>query len=108
LPENQDSAYWQCNRGRSSGSVRAWLDVSELVPPEKYSELRDRNVADFDAAVEAFISGDWDEARELLGRMPAKDRAKDFLLRQVACHNYEPPDYEPPADRDGVITLCSQ
>lgn len=98
----------EIGRCRRIGQIRpvglsAHLEVSQLLPPEKYSELTDANINDFEAAVDAFIKGDWDEARELLGHMPVKDRAKDFLLLQIASHNYEPP-----GDWNGVITLTAK
>lgn len=83
--------------------VNAPIDVSQLLLPEKRSELSDQNIVDFEAAVDAFIDGDWDDARELLGQMPVKDRAKDFLLLQIASHNYEPP-----ADWTGIINLTAK
>ena len=83
--------------------VNAPIDVHQLLLPAKRSELSDANIRDFEAAVDAFVGGDWDEARELLGQMPVKDRAKDFLLLQIASQNYEPP-----GDWDGVITLTAK
>lgn len=83
--------------------VNTPIDVSQLLPSANRSELSDQNIVDFELAVEAFISGDWDEARELLGQMPVKDRAKDFLLLQIASHNYEPP-----PDWTGIINLTSK
>lgn len=79
------------------------IDLNELLPPAKISDLTDKNITDFEAAVEAFTQGDWDDARELLGQMPVKDRAKDFLLLQIASRNYEPP-----AGWDGVVHLTSK
>ncbi len=83
--------------------VNAPIDVNQLLPPEKRSDVSNQNIVDFEAAVAAFIAGDWDEARELLGQMPVKDRAKDFLLLQIASHNYEPP-----ADWTGIINLTAK
>lgn len=83
--------------------VNAPIDVSQLLLPAKRSELSDQNIVDFEAAVSAFIDGDWDDARELLGQMPVKDRAKDFLLLQIASHNYEPP-----VDWTGIINLTAK
>ena len=77
--------------------------MHQLLPPENRSEISDRNIVDFEAAVTTFIAGDWDEARELLGQMPVKDRAKDFLLLQIASQNYEPP-----GDWTGIISLTSK
>lgn len=79
------------------------IEVSELLPPEAQSQISDAHIQDFDAAVDAFIAGDWDTTRELLSHMPARDRARDFLLMQIARHSYEPP-----VDWDGVITLATK
>ncbi|QDU09018.1 adenylate/guanylate cyclase domain-containing protein [Gimesia aquarii] len=74
--------------------------IYELLPSEGKSSISNRNILDFEAAVEAFIEGDWERALDLLGHLPPKDRAKDFLLLQIACNNYKAP-----ADWDGVISL---
>ena len=83
--------------------VNAPIDVNQLLPSEKRSDLTDQNIVDFESAVSAFIAGDWDDARELLGQMPVKDRAKDFLLLQIASHNYEPP-----GNWTGIINLTAK
>lgn len=74
--------------------------VSELLPPESQSHLSDENIADFEAALEHFVLGNWNQTLDLLGKLPMKDRAKDFILLQIANHNYEPP-----SNWDGVISL---
>lgn len=79
------------------------IQVSELLPPAPMSNISNRNIRDFEAAVDAFIAGDWDETLDQLGKMPAKDRAKDFLLLQIASNHYTPPD-----DWDGVISMTSK
>jgi len=76
------------------------ISVYELLPSEGKSTISNQNIADFEAAVAAFIEGDWDHALDLLGNLPPKDRAKDFILLQIATHNYTAPDHW-----DGVITL---
>lgn len=76
------------------------FSVYELLPSEGKSTISNQNIQDFEAAVSAFIEGDWDSALELLGHLPPKDRAKDFLLLQIATHNYQAPD-----NWDGVISL---
>lgn len=76
------------------------LSVYELLPPEGKSTISNQNIKDFEAAVDAFIDGDWDSALDLLGRLPPKDRARDFLLLQIASYNYKAP-----LGWDGVITL---
>jgi adenylate cyclase len=79
------------------------IEVSELLPAAPFSNISNRNIRDFEAAVDAFIAGDWDETLDLLGKMPAKDRAKDFLLLQIATNNYTPP-----RDWDGVVSMKSK
>ena len=79
------------------------VEVSELLPPERHSHISNEDVGNFEEAVEAFIDGDWDDALDLLAKLPAKDRARDFLLMQIAQHNYEPPE-----DWDGIINLTEK
>lgn len=76
------------------------VEVYELLPPEDESHITNEHIRTFEAAVDAFIEGAWDDALDLLSEMPARDRAKDFLLMQIASHNYEPPE-----DWDGVIQM---
>lgn len=76
------------------------FSVYELLASEGKSTISNQNIQDFEAAVNAFIDGDWDSALELLGHLPPKDRAKDFLLLQIASYNYKAPE-----NWDGVIAL---
>lgn len=77
------------------------LEVSELLPPAaQYPQLTDEHVAAYEGAVDALQAGDWSKAFELLHRVPADDRAKDFLTVFIAQHNRTPPD-----DWNGVIPL---
>ncbi len=76
------------------------LSVYELLDSEGKSTISNQNITDFEAAVEAFIAGDWEKALDLLGHLPTKDRAKDFLLLQIAKNNYQAP-----SDWDGVISM---
>lgn len=76
------------------------VEVYELLKPEDESEITNEHIQTFEAAVDAFIDGAWDDAIDLLSEMPARDRAKDFLLLQIASHHYEPPE-----DWDGVVRL---
>ena len=76
------------------------VKVYELLKPEDESEITNEHIQTFEAAVDAFIDGAWDDAIDLLSEMPARDRAKDFLLLQIASHHYEPPE-----DWDGVVRL---
>jgi adenylate cyclase len=99
------------SRGRSRrlGRVRPYgmdtpVSVSELLPPaDQAGALSDQNVADYEAAVDALLAGRWSEALDLLHRLPARDRARDFLTIFIAQHNYEPPE-----GWDGVIRMPSK
>jgi len=77
------------------------LVVSELVPSEsRLPELTQTHLDDFEQGVDAFIRGDWDSAWNSLHRMPAEDRAQDYLAMQITQHNRNaPPDW------DGIVKL---
>lgn len=77
------------------------LVVGELLPPEsEYPEFTDAHLAEYEHAVEHFTAGRWEEAYQLLHRMPACDRAQDLLNMLIAQHNRTaPPDW------DGTIRL---
>jgi adenylate cyclase len=76
--------------------------VSELLPAERDEpEMTNELLALYDQAVEHFIAGRWDEAYRLLHRMPAGDRAQDFLGVLIAQHNRIPP-----SDWDGTVRLA--
>ncbi len=77
--------------------------ISELLPPASEHILSDENIADYEAALAAFQAGEWDEAFQRLHRVPAEDRAKDFLTVLIAQHNRTAPD-----DWNGVIELTSK
>jgi adenylate cyclase len=80
------------------------IEVSELLPPvASYPDLTDEHVAHYEAALDAFLAGDWSEALEQLHRVPAKDRVKDFLTVFIAQHNRTPP-----AGWNGVIPLSTK
>jgi adenylate cyclase len=82
----------------------AALEVSELLPSEsEYPVLTDEHLKRYEAALDAFLARSWSEAFELLHRIPAEDRAKDFLVGHIARHNRRPP-----PDWDGVIPLESK
>ena len=75
--------------------------VSELLPPfGEESELTAEHVQHYEAGVQAFLAGRWDEAYRCLHGMPAGDRAQDFLLQHITAHNRLPP-----SDWDGIIRL---
>ena len=80
------------------------LEVSELLPPESaYPLLTDEHLDHCEAALDAFLAGDWSTAFELLHRTPTEDRVTDFLTIYIAQHNRTPP-----PDWDGVIGLSSK
>jgi adenylate cyclase len=66
--------------------------VSELLPPASVEGvLTDEQVTSFNQAVDNFIAGRWEDAYQDLHRMPASDRAQDFLSVVIAQHNRVPP-----------------
>jgi 2,4-dienoyl-CoA reductase-like NADH-dependent reductase (Old Yellow Enzyme family) len=80
------------------------LEVSELLPPAaEMPELSDEHLGFYESALDAFLSGAWPEALELLHRIPTEDQVKDFLTVYIAQNNRTPP-----ADWDGVIPLESK
>ena len=70
---------------------------------DSYPELTDEHLQFYEAALDAFLAGDWSEALEQLQRVPAKDRVKDFLTVFIAQHNRTPP-----PGWNGVIPLSSK
>ena len=77
------------------------LLVSELVPPESRCPLlNDQHLADFEKGVAAFISGQWSDAWKYLHRMPAEDRAQDYLSMLITQH-----DRKSPIDWDGIVRM---
>lgn len=80
------------------------LEVSELLPPVTvYPDLGDDHLEHYEAALDAFLAGQWSEAIELLHRVPAQDRVKDFLTIYIVQHNRTPP-----SNWSGVIPLLSK
>jgi adenylate cyclase len=80
------------------------IEISELLPPEAaYPQLTDEHLKSYESALDAFLAGDWSEAIELLHRVPARDRVKDFLMVFIAQHNRTPP-----PNWNGVIPLSSK
>ncbi|MDA0282974.1 MAG: adenylate/guanylate cyclase domain-containing protein [Planctomycetota bacterium] len=78
--------------------------VSELLPPEhEFPLLTDEHIAQYEHGVNCFINGDWESAWQSLHRMPAGDRAQDFLAMPIVQHNRRAP-----ADWDGIIRLTSK
>ncbi len=80
------------------------LEVSELLPPAaQYPQLADEHLQTYESAVEHFLAGHWAKAFELLHRIPADDRVKDFLTVFIAEHNRTPP-----PGWNGVISLANK
>jgi hypothetical protein len=77
------------------------LEISELLAPmSERPTLTDEHLEYFDQAVTAMIAGQWNHSIELLQRVPAEDRAKDFLTGFMLRR-----DRTPPENWDGVIAL---
>lgn len=77
------------------------LMISELVPSEqRFPMLTDQHLADFENGVTAFIVGQWGEAWKYLHRMPAEDRAQDFLSMMITQQ-----DRKAPPDWDGIVRM---
>jgi adenylate cyclase len=82
------------------GSERP-LVVSELLPPaDEQPALSDADLATYEAAVDAFTEGRWDDAYRLLHRLPPEDRAPDFLNQLITAQNRIAP-----AGWDGIVRL---
>lgn len=82
------------------GSERSVV-VTELLPPAgEPGELADADLAVYESAVDAFTAGRWDESYRLLHKLPAEDRAPDFLNQIITAHNRVPP-----PGWDGVVRL---
>lgn len=75
--------------------------VSELLPSASELEcVTASHLQDYEKALDGFIQGRWQEARDWLDRVPGDDGAKQFLTAFQAKHQWQPPE-----DWDGVITL---
>src|SRR5205085_11942168 len=80
------------------------LVVTELIPPVgPHSTLTEDDLANYEAALDAFLAGEWVRAYELLHRLPPQDRGKDLLTGFILQHNHTPP-----AKWDGVIPLTTK
>ncbi len=75
--------------------------VSELLPPvSRDPHLSDEDLEHYEAALTAFLRGDWKAAFEWLHMAPADDRGKDLLMSFILQH-----DHNPPPGWDGVISI---
>jgi adenylate cyclase len=80
------------------------LTVAELIPPAGPDQvLSNDDIAAYEAALDSFLGGDWDEAYRLLHRVPPDDRGKDLLTEFILKHNRTPP-----TNWQGVIPLGSK
>ena len=80
------------------------LVVTELVPPAgPESVLTDEHLADYDAALQAFLAGEWMKAYELRHKLPPQDRGKDLLTGFILQYNHTPP-----PNWEGVIPLLNK
>jgi len=77
------------------------LMVSELVPSEeRLPMLTDQHLSDFEKGVTSFIAGKWADAWKYLHRMPAEDRAQDYLSMMITQQ-----DRKAPPDWDGIVRM---
>ena len=84
--------------------LKSSVEASELLPAaHEYPELTDQNLHDYEAALDSFVAGRWPETLELLNRVPAADRVKDFLAHFIAQHHHAAP-----TGWDGVVVLESK
>jgi len=96
-------------RCRKLGRIRPYgmntdVAVFELLPPLHVdARITDEAIEDYEKAVDALTEGRWQDALELLNRMPVDDRTKDFLMIYIATNNYEAP-----AEWDGVIQMMQK
>ncbi len=79
------------------------LLVSELLPPEGFSPTTAAVIQAYEAALDAVIAGRWDDALQLLNKVPDDDGPKKFLLEHMAQFSNQPP-----ANWDGTFSLTSK
>ena len=81
------------------------VTVSEVLPPpgEEDDVLSDADVERYEAALQAFDEGRWDDAFAELHAVPHWDRGKDFLTSHILEHQREPP-----PGWDGIIQMASK
>ncbi len=77
------------------------IEIAELLPPaDQYPLLSDEQIAIYEAGLDAFLAGRWQEAYQYLHQLPAEDQVADFLTAWIAQNNRIPP-----PQWDGVIPL---
>jgi adenylate cyclase len=80
------------------------VTVSELLPPAGGEHaLSDADLRRYEAALDAFQAGRWDEAHTLFHQVTPSDQGKDFLTAHILRHRRQPP-----AGWDGAIQLESK
>jgi adenylate cyclase len=89
---------------RAARGLISAVEVSELLPPvSQFPELTDEHLTSYEAALDAFIAGDWGLSMEHLHKVPPVDRVKDFLTAFIVQNNRTPP-----PGWDGVIRITSK
>lgn len=84
--------------------MRNVVTISEVLPPADGPRvLSDQHIAQYEAALDAFNGGRWEEAHALLHDVPPWDQGKDFLVSHILQHRRQPP-----AGWDGVIDMQSK
>jgi adenylate cyclase len=77
---------------RPSGMHSA-IEACELLtsPQDQSNTLTDRQIADYEAAVDSMIAGAWDQAHDQFAALPAWDRPSQYLLDTIKHYNRVPP-----------------
>ena len=77
--------------------------IHELVPRTgDPNELTEGKIRDYEAALDAFVSGKWNVTSDLLRRLP-NDGPSDFLRGVMTSHNNTPPE-----NWNGTIAMSSK
>lgn len=77
------------------------VQASELLPPvSQFPLLSEEHLMTYEMALDMLQAKNWEKAFQLLHKVPADDRVKDFLTVFIAQHGRTPPE-----GWDGVINL---
>ncbi len=102
-PSKEDVRFRRLARLRPYGMALP-VTVSELLPNVVETQvLTAEGVRQYEAALDQFIAGDWDEAFAGLHEVPHWDHGKDFLTSFILQHQRKPP-----AGWDGVVSMDSK
>jgi len=73
--------------------MRTTVEICELLtqPQDKANMLTDLQVAQYEAALDSMIQGEWGDAYDQLDTLPSWDRPKNVLLETINRHNRVPP-----------------